>query len=80
MDARLDPLQVTGGDHLGVDEVLDGSAGKVPDVIAGEDHGLSLRIAHLGALCTPSGGRVDYTVMRLALENRSAQIIGLSKL
>jgi hypothetical protein len=76
MDARLDPLQVTGGDHLGVDEVLDGSAGKVPDVVAGEDHGLKLRIAHRGALCTLSGG----AVMRLALENRAAQVIGLSKL
>src|ERR1035437_9671936 len=52
MDARFAPLHVAGGDHLGVDEVLDRSAGEIPDVIAGKDHGLRLRIPHRAAVCT----------------------------
>ena len=71
MDARLDALQVTGGDHLGVDEMLDGSAGKVPDVIAGEDHGLRFRIPHRGALCTPASRRHSQKV-RLMLRRSVA--------
>ena len=39
-DARLRRLQVTGGDHFGVDEVLDRTAGEIPNVFARKNHGL----------------------------------------
>ena len=39
-------------DHLGVDEVFDGPAGQIPDIIAGKNHGLTVRIAHRTARCT----------------------------
>ena len=38
-DARFNHLQVTGGDHFGVDEVLDRAAGQIANVIARKNHG-----------------------------------------
>ena len=45
-------LQVAGGDHFGVDEVLDRTAAQITNVFAGENHGLTVRIAHRAAVCT----------------------------
>ena len=45
-DARLCAFQITGGDQLGIDEVLDRTAGEIPNVFARKNHGLNFRIPH----------------------------------
>ena len=52
-NAAFHHLQVAGGDHLGVDEVLDRAAGQIPYVIARKNHGLNFRIPHHAPPCTP---------------------------